>query len=154
MSVLHVWKAFSNFKKSHTCMHTHTHILSGTNQVSWHQKGKTNLDILEQEIVSGSGISWAIYKTAYWPRHNHTIFCVMALCIIMQNFAIEIWQFLACRSLSAWWAERSCYGTFAWPSVCQSVGQSLCLQSVLWQNGWLYLDAVWVGEELIEGWVY
>jgi len=33
-------------------------------QVSWHQKGKTNLDLLEQEIVSGSGISWAICKSA------------------------------------------------------------------------------------------
>jgi len=26
-------------------------------RVSQHQKGKTNLDLLEQEIVSGSGIS-------------------------------------------------------------------------------------------------
>jgi len=34
--------------------------LSGTNRVSQHQKGKTNLDLLEQETVSGSGISWAI----------------------------------------------------------------------------------------------
>jgi len=33
--------------------------LSGTTQVSRHQKGKTNLDLLEQEIMSGSGISWA-----------------------------------------------------------------------------------------------
>jgi len=27
--------------------------------VSQYQKGKTNLDLLEQEIVNGSGISWA-----------------------------------------------------------------------------------------------
>jgi len=46
-------------------------ILSETMRVSWHQKGKTNLDLLEQEIVSGSGISWAICKSAPWPRHNH-----------------------------------------------------------------------------------
>jgi len=39
--------------------------------VSQHQKGethnqesKTSLDLLEQEIVSGSGISWAICKSA------------------------------------------------------------------------------------------
>jgi len=31
--------------------------LSGTTWVSWYQKGKTNLDLLEQETVSGSGIS-------------------------------------------------------------------------------------------------
>ena len=45
--------------------------LSGTTHMSWYQKGKTrkvktNLDLLEQEIVSGSGISWAICKSA--PR--------------------------------------------------------------------------------------
>jgi len=30
----------------------------------YHQEGKTNLDLLEQEIASGSGISWAICKSA------------------------------------------------------------------------------------------
>ena len=39
-------------------------ILSGTTRMSWHQKGKTNLDLLEQEIVSGSGISWATCNSA------------------------------------------------------------------------------------------
>jgi len=34
--------------------------LSGTTQVSRYQKGKTNLDFLEQEIVSGNGIILAI----------------------------------------------------------------------------------------------
>jgi len=65
---------------SNTHAHTHTHttilrsswILSRTTQVSRHQKGKTNLDLLEQEIVSGSGISWAIWKSAPWHSHiNH-----------------------------------------------------------------------------------
>ena len=32
------------------------------------QAGKTNLDLLEQEIVSGSGIRWAICKSAPHPR--------------------------------------------------------------------------------------
>jgi len=50
-------------------------ILSGTTWVRRHQKGKTrkvkqtNLDLLEQEIVSGNGISWAVCKSAPWPRH-------------------------------------------------------------------------------------
>jgi len=39
-------------------------ILSGITRVSQYQKGKTNLDLLEQEIVSGTGISWAICKCA------------------------------------------------------------------------------------------
>jgi len=54
-----------------THTHTHTHPfdgpLSGTTQVSRHQKGKTNLDFTEaRDSVSGSGISWAIRKSA--PR--------------------------------------------------------------------------------------
>ena len=43
--------------------------MSGSTRVSRYQKGKTkkvktNLDLLEQEIVSGSGIYWAICKSA------------------------------------------------------------------------------------------
>jgi len=61
---------------------THTTVLllfwnlSGTTRVSRYQKGKTrktktNLDLLEQEIVSGSGICWAICKFASHPRQPH-----------------------------------------------------------------------------------
>ena len=50
--------------------HTHTHTfngpLSGTTRVSRYQKGKTIWILLKQETVSGSGISWAICKSA--PR--------------------------------------------------------------------------------------
>jgi len=48
--------------------------------VSPYQKGKTNLDLLEQETVSGSGISWAICKFAPRPRRmimpapHHSVF--------------------------------------------------------------------------------
>ena len=66
--------------------YTHTTVLllfwnlSGTTQVSRYQKGKTrkgktNLDLLEQEIVSGSGICWVICKSAPYPRQpcqHHT----------------------------------------------------------------------------------
>jgi len=41
-------------------------------QVSWHQTGKTNLDLLEQEKVSGSGISWARHITM--PASHHSVF--------------------------------------------------------------------------------
>jgi len=57
--------------RTHARTHTHTHtilqpswILSGSTWVSRHQTGKTNLDLLEQEIMIGSGISWAICKSA------------------------------------------------------------------------------------------
>jgi len=54
--------------------YTHNHftavwILSRTNWVSWHQKGKSSLDLLEQEIVSGSGINLAICTLT--QTHNH-----------------------------------------------------------------------------------
>jgi len=48
--------------------------------VSQYQKGKTNLDLLEQETVSGSGISWAICKSAShrrqitMPASHHSVF--------------------------------------------------------------------------------
>ena len=49
-------------------MYTHTFNgpLSGTTRVSQYQNGKTSLDFLKQETVSGSGISWAVCKSA--PR--------------------------------------------------------------------------------------
>ena len=56
----------------YTHTHTHTHTqpfngpLSGTTRVSQHQIDKTDLDFTEQETVSGSGISWAVCKSA--PR--------------------------------------------------------------------------------------
>jgi len=34
---------------------------SGTIQVSQYQKGKTNLVLLKQETMSGSGSSWSLY---------------------------------------------------------------------------------------------
>jgi len=40
--------------------------------VSRYQKGKTNLDLLEQETVSGSGISWAVCKAAPHSRQITT----------------------------------------------------------------------------------
>ena len=71
-------------------VHTHTTILllfwnmSGTTRVSRYQKGKTrqvktNLDLLEQEIVSGSVICWAICKVCTssqttTPASHHSVF--------------------------------------------------------------------------------
>jgi len=43
-----------------TYAHTTSWILSGTTWVRWHQKGKTNRNLLQQEIVNSSGISWAM----------------------------------------------------------------------------------------------
>ena len=54
--------------------------LSGITRVSWYQKGKTIWILLKQEAVSGSGISWALYKSAprsrqiTMPAPHHLIF--------------------------------------------------------------------------------
>ena len=63
--------ASDNTLHTHARTHAHTHPFNGplsvTTQVNRYQKGKTNLWILlKQETVSGSGISWAICKSA--PR--------------------------------------------------------------------------------------
>jgi len=54
-----------------TQTHAHTHTFNGnlslTARISWYQKGKTNLNLLQQEIVSGCGVSWAICKCAPCP---------------------------------------------------------------------------------------
>jgi len=55
--------------------HIHTHpfngLFSGTTRVSRYQKDKPFWILLMQETVSGSGISWAICKSA--PRSRHII---------------------------------------------------------------------------------
>jgi len=58
--------SYRQVSEQHQQQHQHPFIgpLSGTTWVSRYQKGKTNLDLLEQETVSGSGISWAICKSA------------------------------------------------------------------------------------------
>ena len=57
-------------------IHTHTHTfngpLSGTTRVSRYQKGKPIWILLKQETVSGSGISWAICKSAPCARQITT----------------------------------------------------------------------------------
>ena len=58
-------------------LHTFNGPLSGTTQVSQYQKGKTNLGFTE---VRGSGISWAICKSAHrsrqitMPAPHHSVF--------------------------------------------------------------------------------
>ena len=64
--------------------HTHTHPFNGplsrTTRVSRYQKGKPILILLKQQTVSGSGIRWAICKSAprsrqiTTPASHHWVF--------------------------------------------------------------------------------
>ena len=66
----------ANKDKKHNITHTHTHThtfngpFSGTTYVSRYQKGKLIWILLKQETVSGSGISWAICKSATRSRQT------------------------------------------------------------------------------------
>ena len=82
--------------------HTHTPFyspFSGTTRVSRYQKGKTNLDILlKQETVSGSGVSWAICKSApssrqiTMPAPRHSVFYRPDALPATQPTASEHWR--------------------------------------------------------------
>ena len=68
-----------NWHMVHYTLHknnTHTHPFngpfSGTTQVSWYQKGKPIWILLKQETVSGSGMTWAICKSALCSRQITT----------------------------------------------------------------------------------
>jgi len=95
--------------------HTHTVVLllfwnlSGTTRVSRYQKGetrkgKTNMDLLEQEIVSGSGICWAICKSALHPRQprQHPTTQDLYNGIVYNGIV-----FLQCFDIVIWVAGRS-----------------------------------------------
>jgi len=75
--------------RTHACMHarththrdTHTHIhnrFTALLDFVWDYPGE--MDLLEQEIISGSGIIWAICKSTPWPRQismpasHHSVF--------------------------------------------------------------------------------
>jgi len=67
--------------RQHIHTHTDTHPFNGTLSVSRYQKGKKPIWILlKQETVSGSGISWAICKSAHrsrritTPAPHHSVF--------------------------------------------------------------------------------
>ena len=72
--------------------------LSWTIWRSQYQKGKTNLDLLEQEIVSGSGISWTICKSAprsrqiTTPEPNHSDFYKLDALPVAQPTMSKHWK--------------------------------------------------------------
>jgi len=94
-NAMKTWNTNIKIHFKHSSIHIHTIVLllfwnmSGTTRVSRYKKGKTrkvktNLNLLEQEIVSGSGHCWAICKSAPHPRqpcqHPNTQFFLQAGC--------------------------------------------------------------------------
>jgi len=86
---IHCWWVTTVYCTCYVHVQTYAHRqqqpFNGAVTMSRYQKGKTNLVLLElvlleQDIVSGSDISWAICKSAPWPRHiimrasHHSVF--------------------------------------------------------------------------------
>jgi len=71
--------------------------------------GKTSLDLLEQKIVSGSGISLAICKSAPWPRNittpasHHSVFTVR--CTTMQSTVMRSHVCLSVCNVGGSWPQ-------------------------------------------------
>jgi len=122
---------------------TFTLPLFRTTQVSQYQKGKTNLNLLEQETLSGSDISWAMCKSAPQPRQTttptlHQVFYKPDALPATQPIASKYWRFYSyiktkcyCNYLRR--RRRLCFwfGLF----VCLSVRRiTRKLVNGFWQN--------------------
>ena len=87
---------------SASAVHTHTRPFngpfSGTTRVSRYQKGKPIRILVKQETVSGSGISWAIYKSAprsrqiTTPAPHHSVFYRPDSLPVAQPTASKRWR--------------------------------------------------------------
>jgi len=86
-------------------------ILSRTTRVSQHQKGKTSLDLLEQEVVIGNGISWAICKSAPWhitmPASHHSVFYRLESLPATQPTASNHWRHTVLKWYNHVWIGES-----------------------------------------------
>ena len=65
---VHLLQSYNQTPIQHTYTHPFNGPFSGSTQVSQYQKGKPIWILLKQETVSGSGISWAICKSALHSR--------------------------------------------------------------------------------------
>ena len=78
------------------------------------RKGKTNLDLLEQEIMSGSGICWAMCKSAPHPRqprqHPTTQFFTGRMPFLLPNQQRQSTEQLSQKMLRCHTCSKCIYG--------------------------------------------
>ena len=96
----------------HTHTRTHTHTFngpfSGTTRVSRYQKGKPIWILLMQEAVSGSGISWAIHKSA--PRSRQITMPAPHHSVLQAGCP-------SCRPTNSLKALKACTRQFHWSKL-------------------------------------
>ena len=130
-----------------TISHTHTHTrpfngpFSGTTQVSRYQKVKPIWILLKQETVSGSGISWAICKSASCSRQTTTpaphpsVFYRPDALPATQPTASKHWRHYFMATVQLYY-----YGMHTGPADCYSGVQTpyktaaACLKALIWQQ--------------------
>jgi len=123
---------------THARTHTHTFNgpFSGTTQVSRYQKGKTKKPIwilLKQETASGSGISWAVCKSAPRSRHitmpapHHSVFYRPDALSATQPTASKHWRQVLNTVLNT--KKLSMRGT--------TLRNGLDMTKTNWHTGWL-----------------
>ena len=95
--------------------HTHTHPFNGplswTTQVSRYQKGKPIWILLKQETVSGSGISWAICKSAPRSRQITTLATHYSVFFTARCYASAVLAMALCPSVRLSVTSQSCTKT-------------------------------------------
>jgi len=144
---------------------------SGITWVSWHQKGKARKvkPIWIYWSKSGSGISWAICKSAPWPRHittpasHHSIFYRSDALPATQPTASKHWRHATqSTSLVSVVSQRSLVsgrGPWKWRSVppygLMWVGKDFAFTFFTCENccdlSWLYqlfVNSLWLGVPL------
>ena len=88
-------------------LYTHTHTFndpfSVTTQVSRYQKVKPVWILLKQETVSGSGISWAICKSA--PHSRQITTSASHRSVFYRPYALPATQTTACEGNSKYWLQ-------------------------------------------------
>ena len=84
-----LFTVYLSYLYTHTCSHTFNGPFSRTTWVSWYQKGQTSLDFTEAR-VSGSGISWAICKSA--PRSRQITMPALHYSVFYRPDALPVTQ--------------------------------------------------------------
>ena len=118
--------------------------LSRTTRVSQYQKGKTNLDLLEQETMSGSGISWAICKSA--PCHRkittpapHSIVTYYRYSPLLSFLQAECSSCHSTSSVNALKAPTTRKPFYILPLKIQQLNHKTSIFHA-YNLGWVYLD--------------
>jgi len=135
-------------------MHPFNGPLSGTTQVSRYQKGYTNLDLLEQETVSGSVISWAICESAPRPKQitmpvpHHSVFYRLQMPFLPPNNSIKA---LKADVLATIKLKNFTFHSYNVAFVCAECSEIFSGSVFLYHNNYLCFDDTIEWRDILSG---